>query len=44
MGGMAHGSSGAYTDSLGIKVIRQHVAEFIEHRDGHAADYKNIAL
>ncbi|KAF7993478.1 hypothetical protein HCN44_010073 [Aphidius gifuensis] len=37
-------SVGAYTDSAGIEIIRRHVAEYIERRDGIPADYKNIVL
>lgn len=33
-GGMGGGSVGAYTMSQGIEVIRQHVAAYIEKRDG----------
>jgi alanine transaminase len=32
----------AYTDYLGIKEVRQHIAEFIEFRDGHPSDYRDI--
>lgn len=32
--GCGGGSIGAYSDSAGIEVIRQHVAEYIERRDG----------
>ena len=32
----------AYTDYLGIKEVRQHIANFIELRDGHPSDYRNI--
>lgn len=32
--GCGGGSIGAYSDSLGLEVVRRHVAEFIERRDG----------
>jgi len=38
------GSTGAYTHSKGIPSIRQHVAEFIEARDGYKADPERIYL
>jgi alanine transaminase len=31
-----------YTDYLGIKEIRENCAKFIEQRDGHPSNYKNI--
>lgn len=37
-------SVGSYTDSTGIEIIRRHVAEYIERRDGHPADWQNIIL
>ncbi|KAJ1327105.1 hypothetical protein BSLG_010452 [Batrachochytrium salamandrivorans] len=38
------GSSGAYTHSQGIPIVRQRVAEFIEKRDGFPADPESIFL
>ena len=40
------GSSGmgAYSESKGLPVIRQSVAEFLQRRDGHSADPENIFL
>lgn len=38
------GSVGAYSHSKGASAIRQHVAEFIEERDGHPADPEMIYL
>lgn len=35
---------GSYTDSPGIEVIRRHVAEYIERRDGIPADWQNIVI
>jgi alanine transaminase len=32
----------AYADYLGIKEVREHIAQFIEYRDGHPSDYRNI--
>lgn len=38
------GSVGAYTHSKGVPAFRQHVAEFIEKRDGYPADPEHIYL
>lgn len=38
------GSVGAYTDSFGIELIRQHVCEFIEKRDGVKPEVNNVFL
>ncbi|XP_060802433.1 alanine aminotransferase 1 [Amyelois transitella] len=38
------GSMGSYTASHGIEMIRRHVAEYIERRDGHKSDWQNIVL
>ncbi|XP_050300992.1 alanine aminotransferase 1 [Anthonomus grandis grandis] len=37
-------SVGSYTDSPGIEVIRKHVAEYIERRDGHPSDWQNVFI
>ncbi|XP_065828536.1 alanine aminotransferase 2-like [Oscarella lobularis] len=37
-------SMGAYSDSKGIKVVRQHVVEFLEARDKHPADTEKIFM
>ena len=37
-------SVGAYSDSQGIQLVRQHVAEFITARDGYPASPKDIFL
>nr|BBA45753.1 alanine aminotransferase [Pachyrhynchus infernalis] len=37
-------SVGSYTDSPGIEIIRRHVAEYIERRDGIPADWQNIII
>ncbi|XP_077293296.1 alanine aminotransferase 2-like [Arctopsyche grandis] len=37
-------SVGAYSDSAGIEIIRKHVADYIERRDGVSANWKNIYL
>lgn len=36
--------SGAYSQSTGVDIIRKHVAEFIERRDGIPCDYENVLL
>lgn len=40
----AFGSVGAYTGSKGVALVRQHVAEFLERRDGYPEDIENIYL
>uniref|UniRef100_A0AC34R714 Alanine transaminase n=1 Tax=Panagrolaimus sp. JU765 TaxID=591449 RepID=A0AC34R714_9BILA len=37
-------STGAYSQSSGIEVIRKHVAEYIERRDGIPTDPENVIL
>lgn len=45
LGAVAHGSVGAYTESQGITLVRQEVAEFINRRDGASnADPDDIFL
>ncbi|CAH0386946.1 unnamed protein product [Bemisia tabaci] len=44
LAGCRGGSVGSYTDSPGIEVIRRHVAEYIERRDGVPADWQNVIL
>ncbi|KAK7590833.1 hypothetical protein V9T40_002446 [Parthenolecanium corni] len=40
-----NGSSiGSYTDSAGIEIIRKHVAQYIERRDGIPSNYEDIIL
>lgn len=38
------GSVGSYSESAGIEIIRQHVAQYIEDRDDIPCDYRNIIL
>ncbi|KAF2900086.1 hypothetical protein ILUMI_06101 [Ignelater luminosus] len=38
------GSIGSYTDTKGIAIIRKHVAEFIEKRDGIPCNWEDIIL
>lgn len=40
----AFGSVGAYTTSKGVALVRKHVAEFLERRDGYPEDIENIYL
>ena len=43
--GCRGGSVGSYTDSPGIEIIRKHVAQYIERRDGGIpCDWQNIIL
>ncbi|CAH0730105.1 unnamed protein product, partial [Brenthis ino] len=44
LGGCGGGSVGSYTASHGIELIRRHVAEYIERRDGHPARWQDICL
>ncbi|GAB1610374.1 alanine aminotransferase 1-like [Argonauta hians] len=37
-------SVGAYSDSAGVQVVREDIAEFISKRDGHPANYQDIFL
>jgi len=37
-------SVGAYSDSQGVALVREHVAQFIAERDGHPADPTDIFL
>lgn len=37
-------SIGSYSDSPGVEIIRRHVAEYIEKRDGFPSDWQNIVL
>lgn len=38
------GSVGCYTDSSGIELIRRHVVQYIEKRDGYPSRWENILL
>lgn len=42
--GCKGGSVGSYSESAGIEIIRRHVAEYIQDRDGIPSDYRNIIL
>ncbi|KAL0822136.1 hypothetical protein ABMA28_004269 [Loxostege sticticalis] len=44
LNGMGGKSCGAYTQSHGIELIRRRVAEYIERRDGHKANWQDIVL
>lgn len=44
LGGCKGMSVGSYSESAGIEIIRKHVAEYIENRDGIPSDYRNIIL
>jgi alanine transaminase len=40
-----HGKSlGSYTDSQGIRTVREDIADYIERRDGHPANPNDIYL
>lgn len=38
------GSAGSYSQSTGLDLIRKHVAEFIERRDGMPCDHESVCL
>lgn len=38
------GSIGSYSESAGIEIIRKHIAQYIQDRDGISSDYHNIIL
>lgn len=44
LAGCRGGSVGSYTDSPGIEIIRKHVAQYIEDRDGIPSDWQNIII
>lgn len=45
LNGCKGGSVGSYTDSPGIEIIRKHVAEYIQNRDGGVScDWQNVIL
>lgn len=44
LGGCKGSSVGSYSESAGIELIRKHVAEYIQDRDGIPSDYHNIIL
>ena len=35
---------GSYTDPLGLRIVREDVAQFISERDGYLADPEDIIL
>lgn len=44
LSGCSGGSVGSYSDSAGVEIIKKHIAQYIERRDGIPADYNNIIL
>lgn len=44
LNGCAGRSVGSYSDSTGVEVIKEHVAQYIERRDGIPSDPSNIIL
>lgn len=44
LAGCRGGSVGSYTDSPGIEVIRKHVSQYIEKRDGLPSDWQNVII
>jgi len=42
--GCGGGSAGSYSQSTGVELIRKHVAEFIEKRDGVPSNPEDICL
>lgn len=39
-----HGSTGCYSDSVGLAIVRKHIAEFIAERDGYPSSFKDIIV
>jgi len=44
LAGCKGSSVGSYSDSPGLEVIRRHVADYIQARDGHPSHWTNIML
>ncbi|XP_067948201.1 alanine aminotransferase 1-like [Watersipora subatra] len=44
LSGCGGNSMGAYTESGGIRVIRQDIAEYISERDGYNSNWENVSL
>ncbi|XP_069686059.1 alanine aminotransferase 1 isoform X2 [Periplaneta americana] len=44
LAGCRGGSVGSYTDSPGIEIIRRHVAQYIQRRDGIPSNWENVLL
>ncbi|XP_042242694.1 alanine aminotransferase 1-like isoform X1 [Homarus americanus] len=44
LNGCKGSSLGSYSDSAGVEVIRRHVAEYIERRDGFPSNWEDIIL
>jgi len=42
--GTVRGSIGCYSESIGLPIVRKHVAKFIEDRDGYSCDPSNLVL
>ncbi|XP_014616813.1 PREDICTED: alanine aminotransferase 1 isoform X1 [Polistes canadensis] len=38
------GSVGCYTESVGMEIVRKHIAQYIEERDGIPSNHQNIFL
>ena len=38
------GSTGCYSESVGIPIIRKHIAEFISKRDGYPSNVNDIIV
>ena len=44
LAGCKGSSLGSYSDSPGIEIIRRHVADYIEQRDGQPSSWEDIIL
>jgi len=42
--GTVRGSIGCYSESIGLPIVRKHVAEYIEQRDGYPCNPNNLIL
>lgn len=38
------GSTGCYSDSVGMAIVRKHIAEYIEKRDGYPCNIKDVIV
>ena len=39
-----HGSTGCYSESVGLPIVRKHIAEYITKRDGYPSNINDIIV
>ena len=39
-----HGSTGCYSESVGLPIVRKHIAEYIAKRDGYPSNINDIIV